>query len=198
MNADDLLSFKEYSPVHESHVSTGRAEININSPSRPNPYGRPAQTPPTPNDPLQDLMNSLGTSVNVLHNEDRNMQINNNGKPIHHCNSIPMLLCDTTFSTISFITVTPDDTTERSPSHSFFTIEYYQQFFNVDTAIVLDRIASSMIPKRAPVNYVKQHIGSNPDLYGPFWIVVTLVRIEFRKISSKISLIVILPYRYFQ
>lgn len=85
MNADDLLSFKEYSPVHESHAATGRAEININSPSRQNPYGRPAQTPPTPNDPLQDLMNSLGTSVNVLHNEDRNnMQINNNGKKIVH------------------------------------------------------------------------------------------------------------------
>lgn len=76
MNSEDLLSFKEYSPVHESHVSTGRAEININSPSRQTPYGR---TPPTPNDPLQDLMDSMGASVNVLHNEDRNMQINNNG-----------------------------------------------------------------------------------------------------------------------
>lgn len=195
MNADDLLSFKEYSPVHESHVSTGRAEININSPSRPNPYGRPAQTPPTPNDPLQDLMNSLGTSVNVLHNEDRNMQINNNGKV---CNFIHMSLCYITFSTISFKIATPDDTTERPPSHSFFTIEYYQQFFNVDTAIVLDRIASSMIPKRAPVNYLKQHIGDNPDLYGPFWIVVTLVRIQFRQILIEISLIVILHYRYFQ
>lgn len=73
-------------------------------------------------------------------------------------------------------TVDPDDTTARSTAHSMFTIEFYQQFFNVDTAMVLDRIASSMIPKRAPVNYLKEQIGSNPDLYGPFWIVVTLVR----------------------
>lgn len=72
-----------------------------------------------------------------------------------------------------------DSTDERPPSHSLFTIEYYQRFFNVDTTMVVDRIASSMIPKRAPVNYLKQHIGTNPDLYGPFWIVVTLV-ISFR------------------
>lgn len=59
--------------------------------------------------------------------------------------------------------------------YSFFTIEYYQQFFNVDTVMVVDRIFTSMIPKRAPGNYLKAHIGLNPDLYGPFWIVVTLV-----------------------
>lgn len=79
------------------------------------------------------------------------------------------------FFPLLFYTAASDETTERPATHSFLTIEYYQQFFNVDTAMVLDRIASSMIPKRAPVNYLKQHIGSNPDLYGPFWIVVTLV-----------------------
>jgi len=34
-----------------------------------------------------------------------------------------------------------------------------------------------MIPKRAPMNYLKSVIGLNPDFYGPFWIVVTLVRV---------------------
>jgi len=58
---------------------------------------------------------------------------------------------------------------------SFLTIEYYQQFFNVDTYMVLERIANSMIPKRAAGNYLRMNIGENPDLYGPFWITVTLV-----------------------
>ncbi|XP_033171287.1 protein YIPF1 [Drosophila mauritiana] len=58
---------------------------------------------------------------------------------------------------------------------SLFTIEYYQQFFNVDTYMVLERIANSMIPKRAAGNYLRMNIGENPDLYGPFWITVTLI-----------------------
>lgn len=41
--------------------------------------------------------------------------------------------------------------------------------------MVVDRIASSMIPKRAGPNYLKNHIGDAPDLYGPIWIVITLV-----------------------
>lgn len=69
MNADDLLSFKEFSPVHESHAQAGIAEINVNSPSRQrSPY---ANATTMANDPLQDLINSMSTSVNVLHNEDR-------------------------------------------------------------------------------------------------------------------------------
>lgn len=61
--------------------------------------------------------------------------------------------------------------------HSIFSIEFYQQYFNVDTNTVSERISSAIIPRRAPVNYLKQNIGANPDLYGPFWIVVTLVNI---------------------
>lgn len=59
--------------------------------------------------------------------------------------------------------------------HSIFSIKFYKQFFNVDASIVRERILSAMIPRRAPINYLKQEIGTNPDLYGPFWIVVTLV-----------------------
>uniref|UniRef100_A0A8C9RN76 Protein YIPF n=1 Tax=Scleropages formosus TaxID=113540 RepID=A0A8C9RN76_SCLFO len=47
---------------------------------------------------------------------------------------------------------------------AFWTFEYYQSFFNVDTMQVLDRIRGSVI-----------HIRGNPDLYGPFWICATLV-----------------------
>ncbi|XP_051995627.1 protein YIPF2 [Xyrauchen texanus] len=56
----------------------------------------------------------------------------------------------------------------------FWTFEYYQSFFNVDTLQVLDRIKGSVMPLPGR-NFVKHHIRSNPDLYGPFWICVTLV-----------------------
>ncbi|MCJ8739517.1 hypothetical protein PDJAM_G00048160 [Pangasius djambal] len=56
----------------------------------------------------------------------------------------------------------------------FWTFEYYQSFFNVDTVQVLNRIKGSLIPLPGR-NFVKHHIRSNPDLYGPFWICVSLV-----------------------
>lgn len=56
----------------------------------------------------------------------------------------------------------------------FWTFEYYQSFFNVDTVQVLDRIKGSVMPLPGR-NFIKHHIRSNPDLYGPFWICVTLV-----------------------
>lgn len=58
---------------------------------------------------------------------------------------------------------------------SFLSFEYYQRFFDVDTMMVVDRIATSIIPKRAPFDYLKLNIGTNPDLYGPIWIVITLI-----------------------
>ncbi|XP_020800080.1 protein YIPF1-like [Drosophila serrata] len=58
---------------------------------------------------------------------------------------------------------------------SLLTIEYYQQYFNVDTFMVLNRILNSMMPKRAKSNYLRMEISENPDLYGPFWIGVTLI-----------------------
>lgn len=74
MNADDLLSFKEYSPVHETHTQGGSAEINVNSPNRQrSPYQNATTTSSqsTTNDPLQDLINTMSASVNILQNEDR-------------------------------------------------------------------------------------------------------------------------------
>lgn len=74
MNADDLLSFKEYSPVHETHTHGGSAEINVNSPNRQrSPYQNATTTSQqsTLTDPLQDLINSMSASVNVIQNEDR-------------------------------------------------------------------------------------------------------------------------------
>ncbi|CAJ1076665.1 protein YIPF1-like [Xyrichtys novacula] len=56
----------------------------------------------------------------------------------------------------------------------FWTFEYYQSFFNVDTVQVLDRVKGSVMPLPGK-NFIKHHLRSNPDLYGPFWICVTLV-----------------------
>ena len=56
---------------------------------------------------------------------------------------------------------------------SFWTLEYYQQFFDVDTKDVIDRIVASVTPKRD--NTLKYHLRDKPDLYGPFWITVTLI-----------------------
>uniref|UniRef100_A0A2M4BUQ2 Protein YIPF n=1 Tax=Anopheles marajoara TaxID=58244 RepID=A0A2M4BUQ2_9DIPT len=58
---------------------------------------------------------------------------------------------------------------------SIFSFEYYQKFFDVDTMTVVDRIATAMIPKRAPANYLELNIATNPDMYGPVWIVLTLI-----------------------
>lgn len=74
MNADDLLSFKEYSPIHELHNQGGSAEININSPNHQrSPYqnATTTSTQSTLSDPIQDLINSMSTSVNILQNDDR-------------------------------------------------------------------------------------------------------------------------------
>lgn len=59
-------------------------------------------------------------------------------------------------------------------SAAFWTFEYYQKFFDVDTYQVLDRIKGSVLPLPGK-NFVRLYIRSNPDLYGPFWICATLV-----------------------
>ncbi|KAK7938596.1 hypothetical protein WMY93_001922 [Mugilogobius chulae] len=62
----------------------------------------------------------------------------------------------------------------QKPAGGFWTFEFYQSFFNVDTSQVLDRIKGSVMPLPGR-NFIKHHLRSNPDLYGPFWICVTLV-----------------------
>lgn len=68
--------------------------------------------------------------------------------------------------------IIPDETT--APKLSIWSLEYFQKFFDVDTDIVVHRIFGSMYPKPG-VNYLQHYIQSKPDLYGPFWICVTLV-----------------------
>lgn len=62
----------------------------------------------------------------------------------------------------------------QKKSSPFWTFEYYQTFFDVDTYQVFDRIKGSLLPVPGK-NFVRLYIRSNPDLYGPFWICATLV-----------------------
>ncbi|XP_078526542.1 protein YIPF1 [Lissotriton helveticus] len=62
----------------------------------------------------------------------------------------------------------------QKKSAAFWTFEYYQTFFDVDTRQVLDRIKGSLLPIPGR-NFVRLYVRSNPDLYGPFWICATLV-----------------------
>ncbi|KAJ3600710.1 hypothetical protein NHX12_031688 [Muraenolepis orangiensis] len=61
-----------------------------------------------------------------------------------------------------------------TPTGGFWTFEYYRSFFNVDTVQVLDRMKGSVMPLPGR-NFIKHYLRSKPDLYGPFWICVTLV-----------------------
>ena len=60
---------------------------------------------------------------------------------------------------------------KKSPP--FWSFEYYQRFFDVDTSQVTARVVHAMIPSRR--NYLLTKIRPNPDLYGPFWICTTLI-----------------------
>nr|CAG4635698.1 EOG090X0CJ3 [Artemia franciscana] len=51
---------------------------------------------------------------------------------------------------------------------------YYQLLFDVDTDQVLRRITNSIVPTRRG-SFYDSEIKKKPDLYGPFWICVTLV-----------------------
>ncbi|XP_037132958.1 protein YIPF1 [Syngnathus acus] len=61
---------------------------------------------------------------------------------------------------------------KKSPA--FWSFEYYQQFFNVDTRHVTERIVGSVLPWPGK-NFIHVYLRRNPDLYGPFWICTTLV-----------------------
>ncbi|KAL0264743.1 hypothetical protein SLS55_000694 [Diplodia seriata] len=63
-----------------------------------------------------------------------------------------------------------------SSKRYLWSIGYYQQFFDVDTAEVLKRCWAAIMPLRS--NFLDVLEG-NPDLYGPVWIATTVVMILF-------------------
>ncbi|CAG8531163.1 1005_t:CDS:2 [Ambispora leptoticha] len=66
----------------------------------------------------------------------------------------------------------PDAQSGQAP---IWSVEYYAQFFDVDTFQVLERASKSLFPKD---NFIEV-VGNNPDLYGPFWIATTVVFLLF-------------------
>lgn len=74
--------------------------------------------------------------------------------------------------------LTDDDNTQllSGPKENapFWTFEYYQKFFDVETHHVKERIIGSLLPWPRK-NFIHVYLRRNPDLYGPFWICTTLV-----------------------
>ncbi|XP_026168902.1 protein YIPF1 [Mastacembelus armatus] len=71
-----------------------------------------------------------------------------------------------------------DDKTEllfgQKKSAPFWTFEYYQRFFDIETHHVKERIIGSVLPWPGK-NFIHVYLRRNPDLYGPFWICTTFV-----------------------
>ncbi|KAH9815988.1 hypothetical protein DFH28DRAFT_927445 [Melampsora americana] len=63
-----------------------------------------------------------------------------------------------------------------SSSSSWFSIDPYTIYFDVETKTVLKRCWKTMYPKE---DYVEIILAGQPDLYGPFWLPTTLIFILF-------------------
>lgn len=74
-------------------------------------------------------------------------------------------------------TASSSNTHQDAPkeSVSIFNIKYYQKFFDVDTDMVIDRVMNLSLPRGTKNSFMENQINRNPDLYGPFWIVVGLL-----------------------
>jgi protein YIPF1/2 len=65
---------------------------------------------------------------------------------------------------------------DQTNSKSFYDIELYQKYFNVDTKDVLDRICTSACLKPTFFSLIDEKGG---DLYGPVWIPITVLFLMF-------------------
>jgi len=72
-------------------------------------------------------------------------------------------------------------TTNPNPNASFWSVDYYQQYFDVDSDQVGKRLVSAVFPRG---NFLEQ-VGNNLELYGPFWISTTVIFALF--VASSIS-----------
>lgn len=65
---------------------------------------------------------------------------------------------------------------EDYASYPMYSIKRYREYFNVGTSDVLHRILRSVV--YFFTGDFLDHVGGNPDLYGPFWIASTLIFIS--------------------
>ncbi|KAI7897704.1 uncharacterized protein BX663DRAFT_490633 [Cokeromyces recurvatus] len=66
----------------------------------------------------------------------------------------------------------PQQTGARSSGKPIWSLDYYSQFFDVNTSQVVERCLKSMYPVG---DYAADTLNNQPDLYGPFWIATTVV-----------------------
>ncbi|KAF8586901.1 Yip1-domain-containing protein [Ramaria rubella] len=78
---------------------------------------------------------------------------------------------------------------EQPPTGSsgFWTIEYYQKYFDVDTKMVLTRCYTTLLPMSS--TYLTTHLTPSVDLYGPFWTLTTVIfsLFVFSSLASSVS-----------
>ncbi|KAL1946928.1 hypothetical protein VTO73DRAFT_15032 [Trametes versicolor] len=74
-----------------------------------------------------------------------------------------------------------------SKNAGFWTLDYYQPYFDVDTHTVLRRCYTTLLPRSS--NYLSAHLTPSADLYGPFWTLTTLIFALFvcSSLASSIS-----------
>ena len=60
-----------------------------------------------------------------------------------------------------------------------WSLNFYAQFFDVDTSTVLHRCRSALLPFLPHTPPFLDTLDGNPDLYGPFWIATTVIVILF-------------------
>lgn len=79
-----------------------------------------------------------------------------------------------------------EDDFDPTVEYPLYRINYYRKFFNVETVEVVSRIQRSLFPIKGDF---LDSIHTNPDLYGPFWVVTTLVFLisVCGNVSGKIS-----------
>lgn len=149
------------------------------------PQSSPAPRPPLPSttnarvlpfttsvaSPQHDIKGTIGpASPTAVTNQPRQQQP---PPQVHRYGSTPdtNLLLNNAGSSSAPVSTAPVD--EDPSTYAFYNIKRYRTYFNVDTDQVLQRVF------RAVALFFKgdffDHIGGNPDLYGPWWIASTLV-----------------------
>ena len=80
------------------------------------------------------------------------------------------------FMTLAFYRQVRSQTLWNQNSNMHAQLFMFLQFFDVSTSDVQERLVWSVTPRpAATADFVRKRIRPNPDLYGPFWVCVTLV-----------------------
>lgn len=86
----------------------------------------------------------------------------------------------------------PNDPTTANTAPTkrlIWTLNFYSQFFDIDSTTVLSRCKHALLPFLSSHSRFLDTLDGNPDLYGPIWIATTVVVILFLTgtISQRLS-----------